>query len=176
MRTLTMDLPENWVRYPVDGFHLVAAAPVTEAAERMFTDGLEPGGPLPEPELAANIVATTYAGEPAGLCGLSRLYVVEDVTCTVGGLPARRMDLTRWTGRNNIFTRRWLVQEALAAGRATLEITASCLISDYQQLTRVFDAVIASARFTAAPEQPVARPGSQPGVRTAAGAPLRAVA
>ena len=163
MRTLAMDLPTDWVRYPVDGFHLVAAAPVTEAAERMFTDGLEPGGALPEPELAANIVATTYAGEPVGLCGLDRLYVVEDVTCTVGGLPARRMDLTRWTGRNNVFTRRWLVQEALAAGRATLEISASCLISDYQQLTAVFDVAIASARFTADPEHPAGEPLGWPG-------------
>ncbi|GAA4779385.1 hypothetical protein [Citricoccus nitrophenolicus] len=172
MRTLAMDLPEDWVRYPVGGFHLVAAAPVTEAAERMFTDGMEPGGAPPEPELAANIVATTYAGEPAGLCGLNRLYVVEDVTCTVGGLPARRMDLTRWTGRNNIFTRRWLVQEALAAGRATLEISASCLISDYQQLTAVFDAAIASARFTVSPG--VTR--GQPEVLPAEPAALRAVA
>ena len=145
MRTLSMDLPTDWVRYPVEGFHLVAAAPVTEAAQRMYTDGLAPS----EPELAASIVATTYAGEPAGLCGLTRLYVVEDVTCTVGGLPARRMDLTRWTGRNNIFTRRWLVQEAMAEGRATLEITASCLISDYQQLSGVFDGIVASARFSA---------------------------
>lgn len=172
MRTLAIDLPGDWVRYPVDGFHLVAAAPVTEAAERMYLEGLERGKPPAEPELAPNIVATTYAGEPAGLCGLNRLYVVEDVTCTVGGLPARRMDLTRWTGRNNIFTRRWLVQEALAAGRATLEISASCLISDYQQLTAVFDAAIASARFTAAPVPPAVHPAGHP----AAGRALRAVA
>ncbi len=168
MRTLSMDLPAGWVRHPVEGYHLVAAAPVTEAAERMYTDGLTPGRALDEPELAANIVATTYAGEPAGLCGLTRLYVVEDVTCTVGGLPARRMDLTRWTGRNNIFTRRWLVQEALPEGRATLEITASCLISDYQQLSRVFDEIVASARFTAA--------GTGAPVLADAGAPLRAAA
>ncbi|GAA1672567.1 hypothetical protein GCM10010977_17870 [Citricoccus zhacaiensis] len=163
MRTLTMDLPEDWVRYPVDGFHLVATAPVTQSAEHLLTDGLQPGGSGLEPELAPNIVATTYAGEPAGLCGLDRLYVVEDVTCTVGGYPARRMDLTRWTGRNNIFTRRWLVQEALAEGRATLEISASCLISDYEYFTAVFDAAIASARFT---------PDEVP----AESAPLRAVA
>lgn len=182
MRTLSMDLPAGWVRHPVEGYHLVAAAPVTEAAERMYTDGLTPGRALDEPELAANIVATTYAGEPAGLCGLTRLYVVEDVTCTVGGLPARRMDLTRWTGRNNIFTRRWLVQEALPEGRATLEITASCLISDYQQLSRVFDGIVDSARFTADGASTSTSTGTGIGTKAGApvladaGAPLRAVA
>ncbi|GAA1131706.1 hypothetical protein [Citricoccus alkalitolerans] len=164
MRTLTMDLPEDWVRYPVDGFHLVAAAPVTGSAENWAgAPGPNAAPTAREPELAPSIMATTYAGEPAGLCGVDRLYVVEDVTCTVGGYPARRMDLTRWTGRNNIFTRRWLVQQALAEGRATLEISASCLISDYEHFTAVFDAVIASAWFT-------------PDEVSAESAPLRAVA
>ena len=33
MRTLTMDLAEDWVSYPVEGFHLVAAGPATETAD-----------------------------------------------------------------------------------------------------------------------------------------------
>ena len=35
-----------------------------------------------------------------------------------------------------------------ARGRATLEIRASCLISDYERFTSVFDAIAASSRFT----------------------------
>ncbi|MFC7400945.1 hypothetical protein [Citricoccus sp. GCM10030269] len=156
MRTLAIDLPEDWVRFPVDGFHLVAAGPVQDTADDYWTSELEPGGALPDPELAPNIVATTYAGEPLGLEGLARLFVVEDVTCTVGGYPARRMDLTRWTGQNNVFTRRWLVQEAMSEGPATLEITASCLIGDYERFTAIFDAAVASARFRdEAPAEPL---------------------
>ncbi|MDI3329735.1 MAG: hypothetical protein QJR09_03225 [Micrococcus sp.] len=165
MRTLTMDLPADWISHPVEGFHLVAAGPVTGTGEGAAADAAEPST-----ELAPNIIATTYSGEPVGLCGLTRLYVVEDVTCTVAGYPARRMDLTRWTGQHNLFTRRWLLQEALPEGPATLEISASCLISDYERLTTVFDAVAASARFTDRPSMP-AVPARSP--RTA---PLRAVA
>ena len=146
MRTLTIDLPEDWVQYPVDGFHLVAAAPAAESAS-YWADPEATVDARAVADMSPRIVATTYAGEPAGLCGVSRLYVVEDVTCTVGGYPARRMDLTRWTGTTNVFTRRWLIQEAHATGRATLEVSASCLSSDYERFTRVFDDAIASLRF-----------------------------
>lgn len=65
----------------------------------------------------------------------------------MAGLPARRVDLTRWNGDDAVFTRRWLVQQALTEGRATLEISAHCLVGDYQRYTRVFDSVVAGARL-----------------------------
>jgi hypothetical protein len=167
MHTLTMDLPVDWVSYPVEGFHLVAAGPITERCQ-----GTTAGAVVPSGELSPNILATTYLGEPVGLCGLPRLYVVEDVACTVAGHPARRMDLTRWTGRYDLFTRRWLVQEALPEGRATLEISASCLISDYERFTAVFDTVAASARFSDRATTAVSATSS-PSLRPAS---LRAVA
>jgi hypothetical protein len=164
MRTLTMDLPEGWVSYPVEGFHLVAAGPATETFDRADVTSTT--------ELTPNIIATTYLGDPVDLCGLTQLYVVEDSTCTVADHHARRMDLTRWTGQHNLFTRRWLIQEAPPEGRATLEISASCLISDYERLAPVFDALAASARFSGQPAvvSPPA-PARSPRI-----VPLRAVA
>jgi hypothetical protein len=90
----------------------------------------------------------------------------------VAGHPARRMDLTRWTGQHNLFTRRWLIQEALPEGLATLEISASCLISDYERFTAVFDGIAASARFAERPD--MAHPAAP--ARSPRTVPLRAVA
>lgn len=125
---LTLDLPRGWVGYRVQGFHLVAAGP---------------GDAVSSPRL----IAATYHGNPADVDQLGRMYVVEDTVAEVAGLPARRVDLTRWNGDAAVFTRRWLVQQAMPEGRATLEISAHCLVSDYQHYTHVFDTVVTGARL-----------------------------
>lgn len=124
----SLDLPPGWVGYRVRGFHLVAAGPGDAAS-------------------SPRLIAATYQGQPAAVEQLSRMYVVEDTAATVAGLPARRVDLTRWNGDDAVFTRRWLVQQAVAEGRATLEISAHCLVGDYQRYTHVFDSVVAGARL-----------------------------
>ncbi len=134
---LSLDLPRGWVGYRVQGFHLVAAGP---------------GDAVSSPRL----IAATYQVQPADVEQLSRMYVVEDTATEVAGLPARRVDLTRWNGDDAVFTRRWLVQQALAVGRATLEISAHCLVSDYQRYTGLFDSVVAGARLNGQRGWPVA--------------------
>lgn len=134
---LSLDLPQGWVGYRVQGFHLVAAGP---------------GDAVSSPRL----IAATYQGQPADVEQLSRMYVVEDTATEVAGLPARRVDLTRWNGDEAVFTRRWLVQQALAVGRATLEISAHCLVSDYQRYTGLFDSLVAGARLNGQRGLPVA--------------------
>ena len=134
---LSLDLPQGWVGYRVQGFHLVAAGP---------------GDAVSSPRL----IAATYQVQPADVEQLSRMYVVEDTATEVAGLPARRVDLTRWNGDEAVFTRRWLVQQALAVGRATLEISAHCLVSDYQRYTGLFDSVVAGARLNGQRGWPVA--------------------
>lgn len=125
---LSLDLPQGWVGYRVKGFHLVAAGP---------------GDAVSSPRL----IAATYGGQPADVEQLDRMYLVEDTAAEVAGLPARRVDLTRWNGDSAVFTRRWLVQHALPSGLATLEISAHCLVGDYQRYTHVFDSVVAGARL-----------------------------
>ena len=102
------------------------------------------------------LIAATYHGNPADVDQLGRMYVVEDTVAEVAGLPARRVDLTRWNGDDAVFTRRWLVQQAMPEGRATLEISAHCLVSDYQRYTGLFDSVVAGARLNGQRGWPVA--------------------
>ena len=144
---LSLDLPQGWVGYRVQGFHLVAAGP---------------GDAVSSPRL----IAATYQGQPADVEQLDRMYLVEDTAAEVAGLPARRVDLTRWNGDAAVFTRRWLVQHALPSGRATLEISAHCLVGDYQRYTQVFDAAVAGARLM--PARPLSAPVQTVGARTAA--------
>lgn len=144
---LSLDLPQGWVGYRVKGFHLVAAGP---------------GDAVSSPRL----IAATYGGQPADVEQLDRMYLVEDTAAEVAGLPARRVDLTRWNGDAAVFTRRWLVQHALPSGRATLEISAHCLVGDYQRYTHVFDAAVAGARLM--PARPLSAPVQTVGARTAA--------
>lgn len=144
---LSLDLPQGWVGYRVKGFHLVAAGP---------------GDAVSSPRL----IAATYGGQPADVEQLDRMYLVEDTAAEVAGLPARRVDLTRWNGDAAVFTRRWLVQHALPSGRATLEISAHCLVGDYQRYTQVFDAAVAGARLM--PARPLSAPVQTVGARTAA--------
>lgn len=144
---LSLDLPQGWVGYRVKGFHLVAAGP---------------GDAVSSPRL----IAATYGGQPADVEQLDRMYLVEDTAAEVAGLPARRVDLTRWNGDSAVFTRRWLVQHALPSGRATLEISAHCLVGDYQRYTHVFDAAVAGARLM--PARPLSAPVQTVGARTAA--------
>ncbi|SFV20199.1 hypothetical protein [Micrococcus terreus] len=144
---LSLDLPQGWVGYRVKGFHLVAAGP---------------GDAVSSPRL----IAATYGGQPADVEQLDRMYLVEDTAAEVAGLPARRVDLTRWNGDAAVFTRRWLVQYALPSGRATLEISAHCLVGDYQRYTHVFDAAVAGARLM--PARPLSAPVQTVGARTAA--------
>lgn len=146
---LSLDLPPGWVGYQVAGFHLVAAGP---------------GDAVSSPRL----IAATYDGLPAAVDQLARMYVVEDTIAEVAGLPARRVDLTRWNGDDAVFTRRWLVQQALPTGRATLEISAHCLVADYQHYTRLFDAVVARARLESGSDTGPDAGAGEPGLEAAA--------
>lgn len=125
MTGFTVELPPGWVRLASSGARLVAV------------HGSERGG-------QASIVALEYAGD-APLAGVDRLYVVEEGHASIGGRPARRMDLTRRQSGRALFTRRWLVSD----GPNTLEIAATCPVERYGHFSSLFDELAASVRLAA---------------------------